>query len=65
MKIGRASCFVTTPAEPDLKVFTFYLFLNIQVTFLWRLVLVREGISIHNMNVMNAVPPYIPEVVDQ
>ena len=51
--------------EARLRVRTFFpIFCSQEALLLW-LVLVRECVSIHNLNVVHTVLPYLPEVADQ
>ena len=56
---------VTALLEAGLYVFLLLLFFWCLGTLLRRLVLVREGVIIHNMHIMNDVCPSLLEVVYQ
>ena len=54
-------------ALPDsiLQVFLLLLLLCRLETLLQRLVLVREGVSVHDTNVVETIRPSLPDVLDQ
>ena len=51
--------------EEGLQVLLIFLLLRRLEEILWRLVLVGEGVSVHDTDVINTVRPYISEVAYQ
>ena len=49
----------------SLQIFTLYLLLGHQEELLWRLVLVRDGDSVHDTHVVNNAHPYLKKFADQ
>ena len=54
---------VTLP-EASLQVLTNFFLIRRQESLLWRLVLVREGVSVHDTHVANNVYTSLPEAAD-
>ena len=51
--------------KASLQLLPLFLLLRCQEALLWRLVLVRDGVSIHDTHAANTVRSYITEVPDQ
>ena len=51
--------------EARLQIVLLIILINRMKTFLRRLVLVGEGVSVHDTHVVNTVHPYLTEVADR
>ena len=56
---------MTTLPEANLQILMIFLLLGCQEALLQRLVMVRDGVSVRNMHVVNTVCPSLPKVADQ